>query len=68
MNHSALYISQAEMEQGSEGSANLKDFLMHVDRALSWRATFSDDEFEELKSKPKLKIFVQPGLDLSGRG
>ena len=25
----------------------------------------SDDEFDELKSKPKMKIFMQPGRDLN---
>ncbi len=38
---------------------------MHIDSGLAWRTTYSDDEFDELTTKPKIKIFMQPDLDLN---
>ena len=40
----------------------MKDFLMHFDSALAWRASYRDEDFDELPSKPKVKIFLDPEL------
>ena len=62
VNRSAFYISQAEVGKDSEEPTNLKDFFMHLDSALAWRASYSDEEVDELPSKPKIKIFLEPEL------
>ena len=54
VNHRAFYISQPEASETSDVPTNLKDFLMHFDSALAWRATYSDDEFQELTDKPSV--------------
>ena len=40
----------------------MKDFLMHFDSALAWRASYRDEDFDELPSKPKVKIFLEAEL------
>ena len=64
MNHNAFYISQATVTEKPEAPKNLKDFLIHLDGVLAWRHTFSNDEFEALVGKPKIRIFMQAGLDI----
>ena len=44
--------------------SRLKDFILYFDELMSWRASHSDEELEELNWEAKLHILCAPQIDL----